>query len=85
MGSKVKLSKQAKIGAAKRICDLYSQGQYTIAACCEAEGISYYTFQGWAQTNLIDQNIRDGVYRRGFVQEVQELYKKALAQNEVNL
>lgn len=48
MGSKVRLTKKAKIDKTKRICKLYSEGKYTIAACCEAEGINYNTFQGWA-------------------------------------
>jgi len=84
MGSKVNLSRKAKVEKAKKICKLYSEGMYTIAACCEAEGINYNTFQGWAQSNLSKEDIANGKYRRGFVQEVQELYKKALEQNDTN-
>jgi hypothetical protein len=84
MGSKIKLSKKVKIEKAKKICKLYSEGKYTIAACCEVEGINYNTFQGWAQSNLSEEDIKNGKYRRGFVQEVQELYKSALRENETN-
>jgi hypothetical protein len=84
MVSRIKLNKKAKINKAKKICELYSEGKYTIAACCEAEGINYYTFQGWAQSNLSEEDIATGKYRRGFIQEVQELYKRALVQNETN-
>lgn len=84
MKGKVRLSKKAKINKAKRICKLYSEGKYTIATCCEAEGINYNTFQGWAQSNLTKGDIANGRQRRGFVQEVQELYKRALEENQTN-
>ncbi|WP_345105315.1 hypothetical protein [Mucilaginibacter panaciglaebae] len=73
-----------KIDKAKRICKLYSTGEYTIATCCKAEGIEYNTFQGWAQPNLSEEDIKNEGYRRGFVHEVHVLYKKALINNEIN-
>lgn len=31
------------------ICELYASGEYTIASCCEANGISYRTFVRWCR------------------------------------
>jgi len=84
MGQKVKHSKESKIVKAKEICRLYSEGEYTIAACCETAGVKYETFKQWAQPNLSEKDIALANFRRGFVPDVHALYKRALASNEVN-
>jgi len=84
MGAKARLSNQAKITKAKKICKHYSEGEYTIATCCKAECVEYTTFQGWAQPNLTQEDIENGNYRRGFVHDVHVMYKKAVVSNRSN-
>jgi hypothetical protein len=38
---------EEKIEVAKRICDLYAANTFTIASCCEKEGITDHTFRVW--------------------------------------
>jgi hypothetical protein len=38
---------EEKIEIAKRICELYATGKYTIASCCETEGLSVRQFVNW--------------------------------------
>lgn len=82
--SKPKLSAQIRIERAKEICELYSYGEYTIASCCKALSVNYSTFQYWAQVNLSEDDIKKGRYRRGFVHDVHELYKRAINENNKN-
>ena len=65
--------KDVNIKKARTICDLYATGKYTIENCCESEGVPYATFYGWI-TNT----------RTGFIQEIQELYKKAEEEKNYN-
>jgi hypothetical protein len=84
MKTKTKLPKSMKIDNAKKICELYSKGEFTIAALCDAIGIKYETFRQWAQPNLTENDIKIGNYRRGFVHVVHDLYKSALSANRAN-
>lgn len=84
MNSKIKLPRSIKIDKAKKICELYGEGEYTIATCCDTFDIKYNTFQQWAQPNLTQEDIEKGGFRRGFVQDVHDLYKRALERNEAN-
>ncbi len=84
MITKCKLPKSIKIDKAKEICKLYSEGEYTIATCCEVVGVKYETFKQWAQPNLSEEDIALSNFRRGFVPDVHSLYKRALANKEVN-
>ncbi len=43
----VKLKKEQKIEIAKRICENYALGTYTLLSCCEREGISDNTLRTW--------------------------------------
>jgi hypothetical protein len=80
---KSKTPKAAIIVKARKICELYKEGN-TIASCCEAIGVKYNTFQQWAQPNLSPEEIKLGNYRRGFVHDVHDLYKEALKENNIN-
>jgi hypothetical protein len=75
-GSKPQISYSRKIGLSRKICELYKQGN-TIESSCTACGIIYNTFQSWAQPKLSQEDIESGNYRRGFVQEVHDIYKRA--------
>jgi hypothetical protein len=83
-GSKPHLTMESKIKLSKAICELYAQGNFTIASCCEAVGVKYTTFKQWAQPNLSQEDIEVGKFRRGLVLEVHDLYKRALEGNETN-
>jgi hypothetical protein len=74
--SKPQISYSSKICLSRKICELYKQG-HTIESSCTAFGIIYNTFQSWAQPKLSQEDIESGNYRRGFVQEVHEIYKRA--------
>ncbi|MFN0291332.1 hypothetical protein [Pedobacter helvus] len=76
---KHKLSLEEKLRRARKICELYSLGEYTIKSCCEVYSVKYSTFQYWAQPNR-----KPDSKRRGFVQDVHELYKRACVENEIN-
>jgi hypothetical protein len=84
MGNKVRLSKKVKINKVKCICRMYSEGEFTIATCCEATGIKYDTFKEWVQPSLSEEAIAIGNYRRGFIREAHLLYQKASIQNTIN-
>lgn len=84
MNSKIKLPRSIKIDKAKKICELYGEGEYTISTCCKTFDVKYNTFQQWAQPNLTQADIQTGRLRRGFVQDVHDLYKRAVARNEAN-
>ena len=43
----VKLKKEQKIEIARRICEKYALGTYTLLSCCESEGISDTTLYKW--------------------------------------
>lgn len=77
-------SKANKIKLATAICELYAEGEYTIQSCCDAVDINYYTFIGWARPNYDINNIDETPPPRGFVLEVQEIYKRAVEKNEQN-
>lgn len=38
-----------RIELAKKVCDLYSLGKYTIEGCCDECGVDYNTFMLWLQ------------------------------------
>jgi hypothetical protein len=76
---KRKLPLDEKVRRARKICELYSLGEYTIKSCCEVFSVKYSTFQYWAQPNRAPDS-----KRRGFVHDVHELYKKACIENEIN-
>jgi len=81
--SKSKIPRVLIIEKASKICELYKEGN-TIASCCEAVDVKYNTFQQWAQPNLSKEEIKLGNYRRGFVQDVHDMYKRALQENDTN-
>lgn len=66
-------AKKRNIEKARKICDLYATDKYTIESCCESEGVPYATFYGWITST-----------RTGFIQEIQELYKKADEEKSFN-
>lgn len=57
---------------ARAICDKYVTGEYTLESCCNASGVPYATFYSWITEN-----------RNGFVQDIQDLYKKTLAEKRI--
>lgn len=84
MKSRFKLTKSERVEKAKKICELYSSGEFTIKSCCAAVGVDYSTFQHWTQPHLTDSDIESGNYRRGFVLDVHLMYKKAIIENDSN-
>ncbi len=78
-GQRRKIPHEAKLNKAKRICELYSQGIYTLKSCCAVENVKYSTFQYWAQPNRVLNS-----KRRGFMHDVHALYKKAVEENKEN-
>jgi hypothetical protein len=84
MGKRATLSTKSKIERAKKICELYSMGEYTISSCCDALEVKYETFKQWAQPNLTKEDIQKGNYRPGFIPAIHSLYKRALENNNVN-
>lgn len=72
-GRKRKLSKTKILETAAGICDKYAEGIYTIAGLCKDYGISYGTFYNWITED-----------RDGYIEEVQDLYKKAVENSDTN-
>ena len=58
---------EEKIEKGKRICDLYAANNFTIASCCESEGITDLTFRIWCNE----------------INEINDAYKAAKTQSEV--
>lgn len=59
----------------KEVCTQFGKGVYTIQSCCDNAGVAYYTFARWCAP---DYEPKAGLKRpRGFVQDVQDAYKKA--------
>ncbi|MDR0682028.1 MAG: hypothetical protein LBG15_09315 [Dysgonamonadaceae bacterium] len=65
--------KKRNIKKARAICDLYATDKHTIESCCESEGVPYATFYCWVTP-----------CRKGYVQDIQELYKKACEERQEN-
>ncbi len=77
----VKLKETQKIEKAKRICEKYALGTYTLLSCCESEGISDNTFRKWCNdiSDISDsfknaQTAADNQYKK----ELKEKAKTAL-------
>ncbi len=65
--------KAKNIELAEKICNKYAEGTNTIEGVCENYSVKYATFHSW---------ITEG--RKGYIQEVQALYKKAIEQCDAN-
>lgn len=65
--------KERNISLAYKICDLYATDKYTIENACESQGVPYATFYGWITPT-----------RKGYVQEIQEIYLKAHEEKRLN-
>ena len=59
---------EEKIEVAKKICDLYAKGNFTLVSCCEEVGITEHTFTNWKNGNS----------------EISELYKASKNTSELN-
>lgn len=57
---------------ARVICDKYVTGEYTLESCCKTNGVPYATFYSWITED-----------RNGFIQDIQDLYKKTLAEKRI--
>jgi hypothetical protein len=42
-----KWTKAKIIKAVKKVCELYTKGEYTIESCCNSVGVPYRTFMSW--------------------------------------
>ncbi len=61
MASEKHYNAEEKIEVARKICELYGTGNFTIDSCCENQAITNHTFLRWC----------------GEVVEISELYKEA--------
>jgi hypothetical protein len=85
----MKYTKGERIRIAKKVCNLYSGGEWTLGSCCNAAGIDENTFRNWAAPSIEDitqlpLEKQQALKRRGFVHEVHDLYIEAKATGKTN-
>jgi hypothetical protein len=68
-----------RIAVARKVCQRYARGLYTLPDCCRRYDIHVGTFRRWARPDAdINRMILDGVdFPTGFIMEVRELYEEA--------
>ena len=79
-GAKKFRTKRQKVAVAKKICEKYAEGKYTIESVCKSYGVPIRTFTQWA----FDWESRGyDSPTPGFVAEIAELYKKSKEQFDI--